>query len=141
MESPELFYKEGYKYWVYQDYSINTEILLGYSGGNDFVSITPDGTLSIKKGYAWDGASGPVPRLKSFVKGSLGHDALYQLIRIGVVPLKDKDKVDKIMYNLFKSDSMWPPLAYIAHEAVTVLGGMALSSENPVLVIPEGKNE
>ena len=48
-----------------------------------WVSIQPDGRLVIQKGYAWDGPSGPTIDTENFMRGSLVHDALYQLFREG----------------------------------------------------------
>ncbi len=54
-----------------------------YSVGNEYVQLDTDGTLTIKAGYVWDGASGPAMDSKSIMRASLVHDALYQLIREG----------------------------------------------------------
>jgi hypothetical protein len=35
------------------------------------------------KGYAWNGPSGPTLDTRNFMRGSLVHDALYQLMREG----------------------------------------------------------
>jgi hypothetical protein len=37
--------------------------------------------LTVEKGYAWDGPSGPVIDAKENIRASLDHDALYQLMR------------------------------------------------------------
>jgi hypothetical protein len=47
---------------------------------NKYVTLEK-GRLVIRKGYAWDGASGPVFQTKTLVAASLLHDALYQIIR------------------------------------------------------------
>ena len=41
--------------------------------------------LFLKRYYAWDGASGPFPDVASVMKGSLVHDALCQLIQLGLL--------------------------------------------------------
>ena len=46
----------------------------------DYVDLTFAGLLTIKKGYAWDDPSGTTIDTKNFMRGSLVHDALYQLM-------------------------------------------------------------
>ena len=43
--------------------------------------LNTKGHLIIKRSYAWDGPSGPTIDTKNFMRGSLVHDALYQLMR------------------------------------------------------------
>lgn len=38
-------------------------------------------TMQIKKGYCWDGPSGPTIDTDNFMRGSLFHDAWYQVMR------------------------------------------------------------
>lgn len=46
--------------------------------------------MDINAGYAWDGPSGPTIDTKTFIRASLVHDALYQLMR--------EEKLDRIKY-------------------------------------------
>jgi hypothetical protein len=46
-----------------------------------------DNILTIRKGYAWDGASGPVVQTDALVDASAFHDALYQVLRGTVLPV------------------------------------------------------
>lgn len=48
-----------------------------------YASLTKSGTLHIYADYEWDGPSGPAIDTNSFMRGSLVHDLLYQLIREG----------------------------------------------------------
>ena len=48
---------------------------------NEFILISAEGLITIKKHYAWDGVSGPVIDTQANLKASLVHDALYQLMR------------------------------------------------------------
>jgi len=45
----------------------------------DFMHIDCGGSLCIREGYSWDGPSGPAIDTVDFMRGSLVHDALYQL--------------------------------------------------------------
>lgn len=81
--SPKLTYKDGYDYQVRGDYTIQTN-MVGFDIDTRWFRLTPDGLLTIRDGYAWDGASG------AFDKGleipSLVHDAFYQMLREGLLP-------------------------------------------------------
>ena len=85
-----------WKYQLLDDHSIHTgwrppAALVSAQG---WVRIEQDGRLTVYKGYAWDGPSGPSIDTPSFMRGSLFHDALYQLIREGL--LADTDGADRL---------------------------------------------
>ena len=88
MKQDKIAYKAGYKYVLQLTYSLcvplspKTNIMS--SGG--YVHLDTSGNLTIYKGYAWDGASGPAIDSKAFMRGSLVHDACYQLIAEGLLP-------------------------------------------------------
>jgi len=65
-----------YKYQLMQDFTINIEIETEEDIETSFIGLTTDGELTIKNRYAWDGPSGPTIDTKSFIRGSLVHDAL-----------------------------------------------------------------
>jgi hypothetical protein len=52
----------------------------GISFESDFLSLH-DCILTIRIGYAWDGASGPVFQTDALIDASVYHDALYQVLR------------------------------------------------------------
>lgn len=60
----------------------------------EWITLETDGTLTLEPGYAWDGASGPAIDTKDFMRGSAAHDALYQLMRIGL--LKPDEQVGSL---------------------------------------------
>ena len=62
--------------------------------------------LRIEAGYAWDGASGPAVDTAVTIFPALVHDALYQLIRLGVLPQGARKEVDKLFRRLLKTDGM-----------------------------------
>ena len=62
--------------------------------------------LRIKAGYAWDGVSGPTADTKATMYPGLIHDALYQLIRLEVLPMSSRKGVDKLFRRLLKEDGM-----------------------------------
>ena len=91
-------YSPGYKYQLRENYSVIVDIQ-GENVDSDFIELSEDGTLVIKKGYAWDGPSGPTIDTFDSMRGSLIHDALYQAMRdYGL----DRDKYKSIADNEFK---------------------------------------
>ena len=80
----------GYKYKL-ESSAILRSSILGYNIEERFITLEEDGKLILRPGYACDGPSGPtldriLPFLyKKFLVPAFGHDALYQLIRLGLL--------------------------------------------------------
>ena len=83
--NPTLYYEKGYKYQTYYDYTIQTQ-MFGFSVEAYWYKLTPDGILWIRRGYAWDGASGPTIDTEDTIINSLIHDVFYQMMREGQLP-------------------------------------------------------
>ena len=62
--------------------------------------------LTIRAGYAWDGPSGPTYDSKDSMRGSLVHDALYQLIRLGHLGPEHRQPADQLLYDICREDGM-----------------------------------
>jgi hypothetical protein len=103
----KIYYKDGYKYQLNRDYEVTIEIRPEQSIDTEYIKLSVDGLLWLKEGYAWDGPSGPTIDTKNFMRGSLVHDALYQLIREKHL---DKSKyrplADKTLYEICRQDGM-----------------------------------
>jgi hypothetical protein len=76
--------KRKWKYELAASEHFQTSILGCNVAVGDFLYLIPDGTLGVGTGYAWDGASG-ISDSKITRKASLPHDALYQLMRLGLL--------------------------------------------------------
>lgn len=96
----------SYKYQTTKPMSIKLSKDYGVWGETNFVCIDHD-TLYIQKGYAWDGASGPTWDTESSQRASLVHDALYQLIRVGILSMNDRISADKELERIAVEDGMW----------------------------------
>lgn len=118
-------YKGGYKYQLKEDYDIEIPILPnnGKNIETQFLRLNINGILTIKKGYAWDGASGPVPDIATVMRGSLVHDALYQLMRERYL---DHDThratADLILHDICINDGMLSFFAWIIYTGVRKFG-------------------
>lgn len=95
----------NYKYQIVEPVQIQTE-LVSKETGNTYVYLTTDGILNISKGYSWDGPSGPTIDTKTFMRGSLVHDALYQLMRDGYLDNEYRDYSDRLLKNICIEDGM-----------------------------------
>ena len=123
-------YRKGYKYQLAEDYVIKAEIRPLHSFANDYLSITINGLLSIFKGYAWDGPSGPTWDTKTFIRGSLVHDAIYQLIRHNHVAKEYKDYSDRLLQQICIEDGMNKIRAWYVYQAVKYFAGYAISPKS-----------
>lgn len=92
---------------------------------NSDVSLHIDSSLSIQKGYEWDGATG-YPDVVQIIRASLVHDALYDLIREGVLNKKHRKKADKLFRKICLEDGMGKWQAWRVYSAVRLFGWKAL---------------
>lgn len=112
----------GYKYQLVDAYPCSVGIE-GYDIDGPFLNLTPAGLLTIKKGYAWDGPSGPTIDTDTFMRGALLHDALYQLIRMEKLPYELKDHADRLLRDVCRCDGMSWVRAWYVYHAVRIFGG------------------
>lgn len=118
MEYQEI---KKYKYTLSVIEVIDTGIR-GYSFDHEFFNLTLDGLLTIYKHYKWDGVSGPTWDTKSTMIPGLGHDALYQAIRLKLLPVQMKDVIDLFFYSEMLRCKVWAPRAKYFYKAVAVFG-------------------
>lgn len=118
---PFISYTDGWKYLLREDYSCETGIT---SAGafTPYIILETDGRLTIKEGYAWDGPSGPAIDSADFMRGSLVHDALYQLIREKHLPMQARDEADRLLQKMCVEDGMWKVRAWWVYQAVSAFG-------------------
>lgn len=103
-------YKKGYKYQLATQYSVKVKIIPNQNKNIkllNFLKLNTDGMLVIEEGYAWDGASGPAIDTPTLMRGSLVHDALYQLMRHKLIDrLKYRKAADKELKKICLEDGM-----------------------------------
>lgn len=134
MKGDKIKFTDGYKYQLAEDYSLQT-IITGYSIDTDFIRLTPYGLLIIKKGYAWDGASGPTWDTPSTFRGSLIHDALYQLMRLELIWQSNRIVADALLRDICIEDGMWKWRANYWYAGVRKFAMPAANAENNKKVI------
>lgn len=111
-----------YKYRLLADLELQTK-LRGYYARTEYIEIRDNGQLILKKGYAWDGASGIAIDTKTAMRGSAGHDALYQLITLNVLQASAREQADKELRDWCIEDGMSKFRADYWYDAVRAFGG------------------
>lgn len=127
-------YKRGYKYQLTEHVRFQTPFT-GYKYTSYFISLTEEGVLTTLYGYAWDGASGPALDTKDFMVASLAHDALYQLISEGVLPMKIRKACDDYMLQICKINGMPAWRRWYVKAALSWFGWIAASNKKREHVI------
>lgn len=132
---PKIRYKSGYKYQLHEAYSVATGIT-GYLISDRYFALDLDGLLTIHDGYAWDGPSGPTIDTKNFMRGSLVHDALYQMIGAGMIGLNNRKAADQLLRDICREDGMSAIRAWWVYTAVRIAGARAAETDDTVLTAP-----
>lgn len=135
MKAKYIKYCDGYKYQLVECYEQQTMILPATAIQAPLITLGTDGRLLIKKSYAWDGASGPTFDTQNSMRASLVHDALYQLMREGLLSLVCRPDVDRLFYELCVEDGMWRWRARLWYWAVKHFALSAAAPENDRKVI------
>ena len=137
MKGDQIQYRDGYKYQLAKTYRIYVGIKCNPCK-TDYITLTADGWMIVKKGYAWDGASGPTLDTNDTMRGSLVHDALYQLMRLGLLPELCRSKADQLLYDICVEDGMCEFRANYWKEAVKDFAASAAKAgtERPILIAP-----
>lgn len=134
----KIWYRDGYKYQLADDYRIKIGILPITFIYTPYISLDTDGTLTVRDGYAWDGPSGPTIDTKNFMRASLVHDALYQLMREGHLdPVLHRKPADEELVRICKEDGMSRIRAWWVYQGVRFGGGAAATGgDTPALSAP-----
>ena len=130
MADESLCYRElkKYKYQLMIEYTHATNLRIDedLAAVDDFVRLTKKGEITLKKTYAWDGPSGPTIDTKNFMRGSLVHDGLYQLMRDGLLDHERyREDADKILRAICEEDGMSKVRAWYVYQSVRLFGGSA----------------
>jgi len=134
----QLYYRElrKYKYQLMENYELYIPIR-NKIVSERFIKLCVDGLLIIKQGYAWDGPSGPTFDTLTFMRGSLVHDAIYQLIRLELLPLLYRKLADELLYSICLEDGMNKFRAWYVYQSVRLFAGLCAkpgSQENDTII-------
>ena len=123
-------YKSGYKYQLVSMCRVKTSIRPDGDVKSKYLSLDLLGNLVIEGGYCWDGPSGPTIDTKTFMRGSLVHDALYQLMREDKLSQIWRKEIDKELRRLCREDGMNKMRAWWVYKGVRFGGLKSASAEN-----------
>ena len=96
----------GYRYVVAETFIVQTEIR-GQEISDDLTRLSADGRLTIRRGYPWDGNSGPCVDTESSMEASCIHDVLCDYINMGWLPHALQPMVDQEYYVIATGKGMW----------------------------------
>lgn len=133
-------YKDGYKYQLKFDYISEIGVLPESPIELEYIALSETGKITIRKGYAWDGPSGPTVDTLNFMRGSLVHDAMYQLMREGPLDAGTyKEQADRLLQRMCREDGMTSIRAWWVYQGVHLFGRPATNSSNnkPLIKAPK----
>ena len=135
-------YTKGYKYQLSETYKVQVAIYPNRWLVTDYVTLSPEGWLTLRKGYASDGASGPAIDTKTIMRGAFCHDGLYQIMRevdlsgCGISPDEFRKQADYTLFTMCKEDGMNWVRAEWVYLAVRTFAKRASISNQDILVAP-----
>lgn len=140
IQETRIEYTGGYKYQLSKNFNVYIPIhpvTLLKSG--HWIRLHANGLLKVRHGYAWDGPSGWTIDTKTFMRGSLIHDSLYQLMREGQLDRRRyREQVDMLLRENCLEDGMSSFRAWYVYKAVRVGGRKSSSAAGikPALYAP-----
>lgn len=134
MDLQELSYRklDQYKYQIMRAYTYAVPdgylmYALSLRGANGWVNFSIDSKsflryVTFSKGYCWDGPSGPTYDTENFMRGSLVHDGLYQLMREHSAFRPQRNDADRLLERIVIEDGMSRARAKCVYWAVKTWG-------------------
>jgi hypothetical protein len=136
-----IVYKGGYKYQLKRPYTVRVPLCPAAPIQTPYICLGAAGELVIKEGYAWDGLSGPTLDTLNFIRGSLVHDALYQLMRERCLDHAiHRVTADRILRAMCWADGMWRFRSWWVYLGVRWFGNYAADPavKHPLIYAPGG---
>lgn len=96
-----------HKYEMIEEFYFIDPNIVKYKCDHDFFSIG-NGCITARKGYAWDGCSGPTIDDDTNMRASLFHDIWYQAMSEKLLPRnwRTRRAGDKLFLKILKEDGM-----------------------------------
>lgn len=121
----KIVYKSGYKYQLQENYTVFTGIIPERLINTEYLILTLNGLLTIRRGYAWDGPSGPAIDTVNFMRGSLVHDGLCQLMReLYLDRTQHLDSAARLLQKMCIEDGMTKLRAWWVYQGVKLFGNV-----------------
>lgn len=133
----QIKYRRGMKYWLADPYETQLAFVVPeVDAETDFIRLSASGRLFLRRGFPWNGASGPTWDDRSNMRGSCVHDALYELIAAGLLGLEWREPADKELRRILVEDKMHPDRAEIWFNMVRKFGNRFACAERPIFQAP-----
>ncbi len=130
-----ILYRSGYKYQLANGYRNKISVWPEVNINTEFIDLDIDGNLLVRRGYAWDGPSGPVKDTKKNIRASLEHDALYQLMRQEELDLEFyREAADKQFIATCKIDKVWRLKRWLDYRGLRRFAAFAADPENKKVI-------
>lgn len=123
-------YIKGIKYITTENEWFQTTIFPERDIITEYIELYADSKMLIKKGYSWDGPSGPTIDTKNSMTPSLGHDALAQLMRMDRLPRRWRLQSNKDFYRWLRERGMWWVRAITWLRMLNKFGGPSTDPRN-----------
>jgi hypothetical protein len=104
IETPTLRYTKGYKYQSRNPMVYQTTVFPPEDINTPLISLRRDGWLWVSPYFSWDGCSGIAWDDHTNMRAGQAHDALYALIRMGLLPLSYRKECDATLKRLMVDD-------------------------------------
>jgi hypothetical protein len=125
-------FTKGYKFQIEEDFSVQTTIYPQEYIDTWDIRLESNGVLTLKIGFAWDGASGPTIDTTSTMIPSAVHDALYKLMRREFLPIVFRKGVDQFFHDHLIKEGMWRLRAWYWYRGVRLGGGPSAKKRRKV---------
>lgn len=123
MRGDVIQYRKGYKYSLWEPYRVRLGFIRGHTVRHRLFELDPDGWLLVFADYPWDGPSGPTIDTPSFMRGSLVHDVLFEMLRLGLLPHDPCfHQANLELASICMQDGMWHCRAYYVLRGVDKFG-------------------
>ena len=134
-----IIFKKGYKYQTVISIMYHSQVFPEEDIFTSYIHLHKNGLLWIKAGYAWDGPSGPTIDTLTFMRASLVHDALYQLIRMGHLDLEWRKQADEELRKICLQDNMCKVRAWYVYQGIKKGAKFAALPKNrkPLITAPK----
>lgn len=128
-------YKAGYKYILAETLVRKTRVCPDTDRGiENMIILKKDGTLILQRGYAWDGVT-CAPDTKENMEAGLVHDALYQMLQEGLLPLSYQKQCDEELRDIMIEKGSFKITAHLFYKAVATFGKYFIKYPGKVIEI------
>lgn len=93
-------------YQLVEDFTIQVSITQWDVIHNEYITLHSNGVLHLAKGYVSDGPSGPTFDTPNSIRAAFVHDALYRLMRMGLLPEYFRKQADEELLRILLEDGM-----------------------------------